>query len=86
MGIGLILLSAGFFLIMYVNNSSDSSISLWWLVGVYFLHTLGELCLSPIGLSMVTKVSPKKIASRWGFGFYPLCQQRPVSTINLTNK
>jgi len=63
MGIGLILLSAGFFLIMYVNNSSDSSISLWWLVGVYFLHTLGELCLSPIGLSMVTKVSPKKIAS-----------------------
>ena len=63
MGIGLILLSAGFFLIMYVNNSSDSSISLWWLVGVYFLHTVGELCLSPIGLSMVTKVSPKKIAS-----------------------
>ncbi|MDB4040859.1 peptide MFS transporter [Methylophilaceae bacterium] len=63
MGIGLILLSAGFFLIMYVNNSNTSYISLWWLVGVYFLHTLGELCLSPIGLSMVTKVSPKKIAS-----------------------
>ena len=56
MGIGLILLSAGFFLIMYVNNSNSSYISLWWLVGVYFLHTLGELCLSPIGLSMVTKV------------------------------
>ncbi len=70
MGIGLIFLSAGFFLIMYVNNSSDSSISLWWLVGVYFLHTLGELCLSPIGLSMVTKVSPKKIASlMMGFWF-----------------
>jgi len=70
MGIGLILLSAGFFLIMFVNNSSDLSISLWWLVGVYFLHTLGELCLSPIGLSMVTKVSPKKIASlMMGFWF-----------------
>jgi len=70
MCIGLILLSVGFFLIMYVNNSSDSSISLWWLVGVYFLHTLGELCLSPIGLSMVTKVSPKKIASlMMGFWF-----------------
>jgi POT family proton-dependent oligopeptide transporter len=70
MGVGLILLSAGFFLIMYVNNSSDSSVSLWWLVGVYFLHTLGELCLSPIGLSMVTKVSPKKIASlMMGFWF-----------------
>ena len=70
MGIGLILLSAGFFLIMYVNNSDAASISLWWLVGVYFLHTLGELCLSPIGLSMVTKVSPKKIASlMMGFWF-----------------
>ena len=70
MGIGLILLSAGFFLIMYVNNSNTSYISLWWLVGVYFLHTLGELCLSPIGLSMVSKVSPKKIASlMMGFWF-----------------
>jgi len=70
MGIGLILLSAGFFLIMYVNDSGASSISLWWLVGVYFLHTLGELCLSPIGLAMVTKVSPKKIASlMMGFWF-----------------
>ncbi|MDC0182578.1 peptide MFS transporter [Nitrosomonadales bacterium] len=70
MGLGLILLSCGFFLITYGNNTSVSSISLWWLVGVYFLHTLGELCLSPIGLSMVTKVSPKKIASlMMGFWF-----------------
>ena len=70
MGLGLILLSCGFFLITYGNNTSVSSISLWWLVGVYFLHTMGELCLSPIGLSMVTKVSPKKIASlMMGFWF-----------------
>ena len=70
MGLGLLLLAGGFFLITLVNNSSDSSISLWWLVGVYFLHTLGELCLSPIGLSMVSKVSPKKIASlMMGFWF-----------------
>ena len=70
MGLGLLLLAGGFFLITLVNNSSDSTISLWWLVGVYFLHTLGELCLSPIGLSMVSKVSPKKIASlMMGFWF-----------------
>jgi len=70
MGIGLILLSAGFFLIMFVNNSNTANISLWWLVGVYFLHTIGELCLSPIGLSMVSRVSPKKIASlMMGFWF-----------------
>ena len=70
MGLGLLFLAGGFFLITLVNNSSDSAISLWWLVGVYFLHTLGELCLSPIGLSMVSKVSPKKIASlMMGFWF-----------------
>ena len=70
MGIGLILLSAGFFLIMFVNNSNTANISLWWLVGVYFLHTLCELCLSPIVLSMVSRVSPKKIASlMMGFWF-----------------
>jgi POT family proton-dependent oligopeptide transporter len=70
MGLGLLLLAGGFFLITLVINSSDSAISLWWLVGVYFLHTLGELCLSPIGLSMVSKVSPKKIASlMMGFWF-----------------
>jgi len=70
MGLGLLLLASGFFLIMIFNNSSETSISLWWLVGVYFLHTMGELCLSPIGLSMVSKVSPKKIASlMMGFWF-----------------
>ena len=70
MGLGLLLLAGGFFLITLVNNANDTSISLWWLVGVYFLHTLGELCLSPIGLSMVSKVSPKKIASlMMGFWF-----------------
>ena len=70
MGLGLLLLAGGFFLITLVNSSSGSTISLWWLVGVYFLHTLGELCLSPIGLSMVSKVSPKKIASlMMGFWF-----------------
>ena len=70
MGLGLLLLAGGFFLITLVNTASDTSISLWWLVGVYFLHTLGELCLSPIGLSMVSKVSPKKIASlMMGFWF-----------------
>src|SRR5207237_9227490 len=33
----------------------------WWLVGLYFLQRVGELCLSPVGLSMVTKLSPPRI-------------------------
>ncbi|GAL22384.1 di-/tripeptide transporter [Vibrio maritimus] len=43
-----------------------------WLVGAFFFHTLGELCLSPIGLSLVTKLAPLRLASlmmgAW-FGF-----------------
>jgi POT family proton-dependent oligopeptide transporter len=31
-----------------------------WLVGVYFFHTVGELCLSPVGLSTVTKLAPQR--------------------------
>ncbi len=37
--------------------------SMMWLVGAYFFHTLGELCLSPIGLSLVTKLAPVRLAS-----------------------
>jgi POT family proton-dependent oligopeptide transporter len=32
-----------------------------WLAGVYFLHTIGEMCLSPVGLSVVTKLAPPRI-------------------------
>lgn len=70
MGIGMILLGVGFF-IMFVacvqrgGNNPDEAVkaNLLFLVGAYLLHTFGELCLSPIGLSMVTKLSPVKLAS-----------------------
>ncbi|RJX70134.1 MFS transporter [Vibrio sinensis] len=46
--------------------------SMMWLVGAFFFHTLGELCISPIGLSLVTKLAPLRLASlmmgAW-FGF-----------------
>jgi POT family proton-dependent oligopeptide transporter len=38
-------------------------VSMLWLVGLYFIHTMGELTLSPIGLSMVNKLSPVRFAS-----------------------
>jgi len=34
-----------------------------WLIGLYLMHTFGELCLSPIGLSAVSKLSPPRFAS-----------------------
>lgn len=47
------------------GNSTDMNVkaSLMWLVLTYFLHTIGELALSPVGLSVVTKLAPVKFAS-----------------------
>src|SRR5512140_305209 len=39
-------------------------VSPWWLTGTYLLHTIGELCLSPVGLSTVSKLAPKRFAGR----------------------
>jgi len=64
-GLGMILLGLGF-VVMAVANQHATAIGLvspLWLVVVYFLHTVGELMLSPIGLSMVTKLAPVRIAA-----------------------
>ncbi len=42
---------------------SSVKISMWWLFALYLLHTMGELCLSPIGLSMVSKLAPLRFSS-----------------------
>jgi POT family proton-dependent oligopeptide transporter len=39
-----------------------AQVSMWWLVGTYFLQTLGELSLSPVGLSAMTKLAPERAA------------------------
>ena len=41
----------------------DNKMGIMWIVGAYFMFTMGELCLSPVGLSMVTKLSPAKFIS-----------------------
>ena len=65
MAFGLMLLSAGFVLMMGASKQSDAEgkAALMWVVGAYFLHTIGELCLSPVGLSMVTKLAHQRIVS-----------------------
>ncbi len=62
---GLFLLAIGYLFIALGVNGVDSNtkVSMIWLVGLYFLHTMGELCLSPIGLSMVNKLSPVRFSS-----------------------
>jgi amino acid/peptide transporter len=72
MGIGMIILGAGFlFMIGAVAersangdvNDVNNKAALMWLIMTYLLHTIGELCISPVGLSVVTKLSPPKLAS-----------------------
>jgi POT family proton-dependent oligopeptide transporter len=65
MGIGLLLLSAGFGIMVLGAAQADTGIKVspLWLIGAYTLHTWGELCLSPVGLSLVTKLAPVKFAS-----------------------
>ena len=63
--IGLAFLSIGYMLIAFGVKDLDPNVkvSMLWLTGLYFIHTLGELSLSPIGLSLVSKLSPKHPAS-----------------------
>jgi len=63
MGIGLIFLGLGYLWIAWGINNVTVPVSIIWLTGLYFLHTCGELCLSPIGLSLFNKLSPLKFAS-----------------------
>src|SRR6266699_3046777 len=62
--LGLIFVGLGFVLIVPAARTAQERsvlVSPWWLVGLYFLHTIGELCLSPVGLSIVTKLAPPRI-------------------------
>lgn len=62
---GLFLLAVGYFIIALGVKGVDAStkVSMMWLVSLYLIHTYGELCLAPIGLSMVNKLAPVKFAS-----------------------
>lgn len=61
----LIFLGLGFVVMSAASGAAGDGnlVSPMWLVIVYFLHTVAELCLSPIGLSMISKLSPQKIVS-----------------------
>ena len=63
--IGLFLGAFAFWIMTQAGHAADGGnlVSPWWLVIVYVVLTLGELMLSPIGLSMITKLAPKKLVS-----------------------
>ncbi len=69
--IGLLFGGLGFVVVAYAasrlgadpENVFASKVTFWWLVLVYFCHTIGELCLSPVGLSSMTKLAPARMVS-----------------------
>ena len=59
--IGLVFLGLSFLLMVPVARMTvEGKVSPFWIVGLFFLQTLGELCLSPVGLSTMTKLAPPK--------------------------
>lgn len=65
MAIGLTLVSLGYVVIAFAvyGLGLADKVSMFWLIALYVIHTMGELCLSPIGLSMVSKLSPLRFSS-----------------------
>ena len=63
--IGLFLLSMGYLLIAFGVKGVEPGmkVSIMWLTSLYFIHTMGELCLAPIGLSLVYRLSPARFSS-----------------------
>ncbi len=61
---GLLFVGLGFALLVPAAAlaATGATVSPWWLTGTYFLHTVGELCLSPVGLSAMTKLAPVRVA------------------------
>ncbi|MCX7552703.1 peptide MFS transporter [Marinicella sp. S1101] len=64
--LGLIFAGIGFAFLAYgamgiESGASTASVSMFWLIAAYFFHTTGELCLSPVGLSYVSKLTPKRL-------------------------
>jgi len=60
---GLVFVGLGAVLLVIASLllGSADKVGPWWLVGVYFCHTVGELCLSPVGLSTTTKLAPQRM-------------------------
>ncbi len=63
---GLFFLGLGFVVMIWaaILVQGGSSVGPMWLVSTYMLHTIGELCLSPVGLSAMTKLAPDRVVSQ----------------------
>lgn len=82
---GLFMLGIGFFALSYGSadiplGAKAASVSVIWLIIAYFFHTLGELCISPVGLSYVSKLVPgRMIAITYGIWYLAIAVGNKVA-------
>ncbi|MFD5932113.1 peptide MFS transporter [Streptomyces sp. NPDC060333] len=65
--IALIIVGASFFVFcvpLSQTAGTETKVTMWWLVLIFLMHTVAELCLSPVGLSVTTKMAPQKYGSQ----------------------
>ncbi len=62
-GLALIGVGAGFLFLVWGGRyaGTDFKVAIWWLAGLYMIHSIAELCISPVGLSMITKLSIARV-------------------------
>ena len=94
--VGLIIMASGFIVMFFAAQVAASGLQAapYWLIATYFLHTVGELCLSPVALSAVSKLSPKRFAGQmmgiftltYSIGSVVAGWSREILTQKITNK
>jgi len=64
--VGILIMASGFIVMFYASQKAAAGlpVAASFLIATYFLHTVGELCLSPVALSAVSKLSPKRFAGQ----------------------
>ena len=94
-GMGLIIMAIGFGLLAFGANGVGSGVkvSMLWLVVAYLFHTMGELCMAPVGLSYVSKLVPARmIAFMFGVWYLAIAIGNKLAAIlggqieNITEK
>jgi len=86
-GIGMILLGLGMAFLVFgardiVPGAKTASVSIFWLIMVYLFHTMAELCISPVGLSYVSKLVPARmIAFMFGVWYLAIAIANKVAGI-----
>jgi len=69
--LGLLLIGSAYLLMIPAAIfTAQGRVSFWWLVGLYFLEVCGEMCLSPVGLSMVTRLAPVRFVGLMMGGWF----------------